>query len=69
MEALQGEIACFYAKNNRDGPPNANQLISRDVSRCGRAVCILQVHPPTSPYPLSIEAEPIFQRTLPEVTS
>jgi len=50
----------IYAKKGRNGPPSANQIISKDESRCSNAVCTLWVHPPTSPY---------HQRALPEVTS
>ena len=61
MEALQGEIAVsnfIYAKEGRNGPPSANQVISTDEPRHGHAVCTLQVHPPTSPCPtLFAEAE------------
>jgi len=48
-----------YAKKNRNGPPSANQVASKDEPRCGHAVCTLRVHPPTSPCPaLSAHAEP-----------
>ena len=55
--ALLGSI---YTKKDRNGPPSANQVISRDKPRHGHAVCTLQLHPPTSPCPALIaEAEPI----------
>jgi len=70
MVALQGEIASsnfIYAKKDRNGPPSANQVSSKEEPRRGHAVCTLWVHPPTSPYlAVSAHAEP---RTLPEVTS
>jgi len=63
MEALQGEIACFQlylCQKDRNGLLSANQVASKDEPRCGHAVCILWVHPPTSPYPaLSADAESI----------
>ena len=34
---------------DRNGPPNANQIISRDELRCGHAICTLWVHQSTSP--------------------
>ena len=40
-----------YAKKDRNGPPSANQVASKDEPRRGHAVCTLQVHPPTSPCP------------------
>ena len=40
----------IYAKKDRNGPPSANQVASKDEPRCGHAVCTLQVHLPTSPY-------------------
>ena len=47
-------------KKDRNGPPSANQVTSRDQPRRGHAVCTLWVHSPTSPCPaLSAEAEPI----------
>jgi len=54
MEDLQCEITCFspiYAKKDRNGPPSANQVASKDGPRRGHAVCTLRVHPPTSPCP------------------
>jgi len=39
----------IYAKNDRNGPPSANQVTSKDKPRRGHAVCTLWVHPPTSP--------------------
>ena len=48
----------IYTKKDRNGPPSANQVVSRDEPRRGHAVCTLQVHPPTSPCPtLSAETE------------
>jgi len=41
----------IYAKEDRNGPPSANQVASKHESRCGHAVCTLWVHPPTSPVP------------------
>ena len=41
----------IYAKKNRNGPPSANQVTSKVEPRCGHAICTLQVHLPTSPYP------------------
>jgi len=41
----------IYTKKDRNGPPSANQVISKDEPRHGQAVCILWVHPPTSPVP------------------
>jgi len=42
----------IYSKNNRNGPPSANQAISTTEP--------FWVHPPTFPYPtLSAKAEPI----------
>jgi len=50
----------IYAKKDRNGPPSANQVASRDEPKCGHAVCTLRADPPTSPYPaLSAEAEHI----------
>jgi len=36
----------IYAKNDRNGPPRANQVASKDKPRRSHAVCTLQVHPP-----------------------
>jgi len=48
----------IYAKKDRNGPPSANQVASKDEHRNGHAVSTLQVHPPTSPCPaLSAHAE------------
>ena len=41
----------IYAKKDRNGPPSANLVTSKDEPRRGHAVCTLQVHPPTSPCP------------------
>jgi len=41
----------IYAKKDRNGPPSANQVASKDKCRCSHAVCTLQVHPPTPPVP------------------
>jgi len=55
----------IYAKKGRNGPPGANQVVSRDEPRCSQAICTLWVHPPTSPYLTvlletgSAEAEPV----------
>ena len=50
----------IYAKKDRNGPPSANQVASKDEPRCGHAVCTLRVYPPTSPCPaLFAHAEPI----------
>jgi len=52
----------IYAKTDRNGPPSANQVASKDEPRCNHAVYTLQVHPPTSPCPaLSAAAEPKSQ--------
>ena len=52
----------IYAKKDRNGPPSANQVASKDEPRRGHAVCTLRVHPPTSPCPaLSAHAEPKSQ--------
>ena len=52
----------IYAKKDRNGPPSANQVTSKDEPRRGHAVCTLWVHPPTSPCPaLSAHAEPMSQ--------
>ena len=39
----------IYAKKDRNGPPNANQVVSTAEPRLSHAVCTLQVHPSTSP--------------------
>ena len=50
----------FVPKRTEMALPSANQVIPRDKPRHGHAVCTLQLHPPTSPYPTLIaEAEPI----------
>ena len=41
----------IYAKKDRNDPPSANQVVSRDETRHGHAVCTLWVHPPISPCP------------------
>ena len=52
----------IYAKKDRNGPPSANQVASKDEPRLGHAVCTLRVHPPTSLCPaLSAHAEPKSQ--------
>ena len=52
----------IYDKKDRNGPPSANQVASKDEPRCGHAVCTLRVHPPTSPCPaLSAHTEPKSQ--------
>ena len=62
-------LLVFYARKDRNGPPSVNQVISTDKPRRGHAVCTLQLHPPTSPYPtLSAEAEPV-SKDMPEGTS
>ena len=40
----------IYAKKDRNGPPSANQVDSKDEPRRGHAVCTLRVrpHPPIS---------------------
>ena len=48
----------IYAKRNRNGPPSANQVVSRDDPRCCHAVCTLLVHPPTSPFLLKQNVSP-----------
>ena len=42
----------IFTKKNRNGPPSANQVASRDKPRRGHAVCTLWVHPSISPIPL-----------------
>ena len=65
MEALQGESLVsnsIYAKKDRNGPPIATLVSSKDEPRHGHAVCTLWVHPPTSTCPtLSAHAEPKSQ--------
>jgi len=39
------------AKEERNGPPSANQGLSTAKPRSSHAFCTLQVHPPTSPCP------------------
>ena len=52
----------IYAKKDRNGPPSANQVASKDDPRHSHAVCTFRVHPPTSPSPaLSAHAEPKSQ--------
>ena len=69
MEALQSKTKSIYAKNDGNGPPSANQDLSTAEPRHTHAVCILRVHPPTSPCPaLSTHAEPKSQGHL-DVTS
>ena len=52
----------IYAKKDRNGPPSANQVASKDEPRRGHAVCTLWVHPPTSPsLALSAHTEPKSQ--------
>ena len=41
----------IYAKKDRNGPPSANQVASKDKPRRSHAACTLWVHPPTSPFP------------------
>jgi len=36
----------IYAKKDRNGPPNAYQVASKEEPRRGHAVCTLGVHPP-----------------------
>ena len=49
----------IQTKEKRNGPPSANQVVSKDEPRRSHVVCTLRVYPPTSPYPaLSAEAEP-----------
>jgi len=53
----------IYVKKWQKRPSRANQATSRDKPRCSHAVCILRMHPPSSPYPaFSAEAEPISKR-------
>ena len=40
----------IYAKNDRNGPLSANQVISTGKPRRSHVVCTLWVHPPTSSY-------------------
>ena len=50
------------AKEERNGPPSADQGLSTAKPRSSHAFCTLQVHPPTSPCPtLSAGAEPKSQ--------
>ena len=39
------------AKKDRNGPPSANQVASKDEPRRGHAVCTLWVHHPPPPVP------------------
>ena len=41
MEALQGVLNSIYAKKDRNAPPGANQVVSRDEHRHGHAICTL----------------------------
>jgi len=41
----------IYAKKDRNDPPSANQVTSKDEPRCGHAVCTLWVHPKGAPNP------------------
>jgi len=50
----------IYAKQVRNGPPNASQVVSTDELRCGHAVCTLWVHPPTSPIPPFLLKQNLF---------
>jgi len=54
----------IYAKKDRNGPPSANQVISRDKTRHGHAVCTLWVHQPTSPMQLFLLMQNIFQKDI-----
>ena len=64
MEALQGEVLVsnsiymIYAEKDRNGPPSANQVVSRDEPRRGHAVCTLSVHPSTLPFLLKNHLSP-----------
>ena len=40
-----------YAKKDRNGPPSANQVASKDEPRRSHSACTLRVDPPTSPVP------------------
>ena len=52
----------IHAKEERNGPPSANQGLSTAKPRSSQAVCTLRVHPPTSPCPtLPAGAEPKSQ--------
>ena len=52
----------IYAKKDRNGPPSANQVTSKDEPRCDHAVCTLRAHPPTSTCcTLSAHTEPKSQ--------
>ena len=50
IEALQGETLVsnpIYAKKDRNGPPSANQVTSKDEPRRSHAVCTFGcIHPP-----------------------
>ena len=64
MEATQGQkvVSKIQAKEERNGPPSANQALSTAKHRSSHAVCTLRVHPPTSPCPaLSAGTEPKSQ--------
>jgi len=52
MEALQRRDLVsnsIYTKKDRNSPPSAKQVVSRDEPRCDHAVCTLWVHSPTPP--------------------
>ena len=34
----------IYAKKDRNGPPSANQVASKDEHKCGHAVCTLHIY-------------------------
>ena len=54
------------AKEERNSLPSSDQGLSTAKPRSNHAVCILQVYPPTSPYPtLSAGAEPISKNVMP----
>jgi len=60
MEALQGEIASIYAKKDRNGPPSANQVASKDEPRCCMPCCL---HPSGAPTHLSLSRPFCSRRT------
>ena len=41
----------IYAEKDRNGPPSANQVASKDEPRRGHAVCTLRVTHPPPPVP------------------
>ena len=41
----------LYTKKDRNGPPSANQVASKDEPRQGHAVCTLRVYHPPLPVP------------------